>query len=122
MYAAYKDRVSFLFVYIQEAHPSDGWQMEVNEKEQVVFAQPKSDNERCDVATKCCTAMKLSMPCLVDAIDNRVDEAYAAWPERMFVVGADGKIAYAGRPGPWGFVPDEVEKWLKKNVGKPARS
>ena len=27
--------------------------------------------------------------------------------------GVDGKIAYYGGPGPGGFKPGEVEKWLK---------
>jgi type I thyroxine 5'-deiodinase len=49
-------------------------------------------------------------------MDNRVDELYAGWPERLFVIGANGRIAYAGGPGPWGFKPDELEKWLTKNL------
>jgi hypothetical protein len=36
-------------------------------------------------------------------------------------VGRDGKIAYAGGQGPWGFKPDEVADWLKANVGPPAQ-
>ena len=28
MYQRYQDRAGFLFVYIQEAHPQDGWTME----------------------------------------------------------------------------------------------
>lgn len=120
MYRDYRDRAAFLFVYIYEAHPSDAWQMPVNEKDGVVFRQPGTLAARQDVAAQCCTAMKLSMPCVVDQIDNRVDEAYAAWPERFFIIGADGRIAYAGRPGPWGFRPDEVEAWLRKNARRPA--
>lgn len=60
------------------------------------------------------------MPVLVDSIENRVDELYAAWPERLFVVGKDGRIAYAGKQGPWGFKPDEVAAWLSTHVGAPA--
>ncbi len=121
MFTRYRDRVAFLFVYIREAHPSDGWQMPTNEQENVVFAQPRTVAERRGVAQACCERMKVSMPCVVDEIDNRVDNAYAAWPERFFVVGADGRIAYAGEQGPWGFKPAEVEKWLKKHVPKTAR-
>ena len=29
------------------------------------------------------------------------------------IVDVDGKIAYTGAPGPWGFKPREVEEWLK---------
>ena len=67
-----------MFVYIREAHPTDEWQMDVNVKEGVVFAQPKSADERKSVAGKCSTSLKLSMPVVVDEIDNRVDKLYAA--------------------------------------------
>ena len=113
--------MAFYFVYIREAHASDEWQMEDNIKDDVVFAQPKEDTERKSVATSCSTRLKLSMPVLVDKIDNRVDSIFAAWPERMFVIGRDGKIAYAGKQGPWGFKPEEVAVWLKTSVGPPKK-
>jgi hypothetical protein len=119
MYRGYRDRVAFLFVYIRESHPTDGWQMPSNEKDGVLFEQPRTIRRRQEAATACCAKLKLSMTCVVDSIDNRVDDAYAAWPERMFVVTADGRIAYAGQLGPWGFKPAEVQEWLRKNVGKP---
>ena len=40
MYNTYKDRAGFLFVYIDEAHPEDGWQMDSNTEEAVVFDRP----------------------------------------------------------------------------------
>lgn len=116
MYQAYKDRVAFLFIYIREAHPEDEWQTDANIKDKVVFAQPTTRVQRVGVARKCSAALKLSMPVVVDTIDNRVDDLYAGWPERMFVVDKSGKIAVAGRQGPWGFVPGEVREWLEKNA------
>jgi hypothetical protein len=91
--------------------------MDDNVKDDVIIAQPKTDVERGTAAKSCSTKLKLSMPVLVDKIDNRVDNLYAGWPERLFVVDRDGKIAYAGLQGPWGFKPDEVADWLKANVG-----
>lgn len=116
MYQRYKDHAAFLFVYVSEAHPSDGWQMPVNEEQEVVFAQPATKARRDEIAGACCERLKLSLPCVVDTIDNAVDEAYAGWPERMFIVGADGRIVYAGRQGPFGFDVGEVEAWLERNV------
>jgi hypothetical protein len=116
MYQTYKDRVAFLFVYIKEAHPSGGWQMDINMEENVVFTDPTSLNERRGVATKCRATLRLTMPTVVDDVDNRVDDAYAGWPERMYVIDTAGRIAHAGRRGPWGFKPQEVEQWLKSNV------
>lgn len=118
MYQEYKDRVAFLFIYIQEAHPDDEWQMESNRQDGVVFAQPTSFGNRRDVARSCSKALKLKMPCLVDDMNNTVDNAYAGWPERLFIVDTDGRIAYAGKVGPWGFKPEHVRRWLRKNVGR----
>jgi hypothetical protein len=50
--------------------------------------------------------LKLSLPAVVDRADNEVNAAYAGWPDRLYVVGADGRIAFAGGPGPWEFDPD----------------
>lgn len=59
--------------------------------------------------------LKLTLPAVIDGADNKVNIAYAGWPERLYVVGTDGKIAYKGAQGPKGFKIAEVEKWLKEN-------
>jgi len=109
-------------VYIQEAHAANEWQMPDNVKEKIVVDQPATREERHAVAQRCCSALKYTMPTVVDEIDNRVDHAYAAWPERLFVVAADGKIAYVGDRGPWGYKPADVEAWLKEHVGPPRKA
>jgi len=95
--------------------------MKENVRDDVVYNKPKSFAERRAVATHCCSRMSLEMPCVVDDMENSGDALYAGWPERMFIIGADGKIAYAGEQGPWGFNPNEVELWLRKHLGQPHR-
>ena len=82
--------------------------------------QTDSAGERAANAEICLTALKLSVPTVIDRDDNKVNAAYAGWPDRLYVVGADGKVAYKGGPGPGGFKPAEVEEWLKKNTRPPA--
>ncbi len=60
--------------------------------------------------------MDLDLPFLIDSIDNDVEEKYIARPMRVFVVDADGKIAYAGAQGPFGFDEDEWEAEIKKLI------
>jgi iodothyronine deiodinase-like protein len=48
----------------------------------------------------------LTLPVFVDQMDDAVSNAFAAWPERIYVVGADGRIADVGGPGPFEFDPD----------------
>ncbi len=117
MYQTYKDRVEFLLVYIREAHPDSILFTLKDGKEQLLkVTQPKSLEQRSEVAGQCLATLKLSVPTVVDREDNKVNAAYAGWPDRMYVVGVDGRIAYQGGPGPGGFRPAEVERWLKANV------
>lgn len=107
-------------MYIREAHPSDGWQTAANVQEQVVFATPTSPAERNTVAQSCRAGLHLSIPMLIDGMDNAVETAYASWPDRLYVVGIDGKIAYKGGPGPGGFRPEEMRAtldWLLSEGG-----
>lgn len=58
----------------------------------------------------CATALNISMPTVLDKIDDRTAIAYGAFPDRIYIVNTNGKIAYKGRPGPAGFdVPEAVE-------------
>jgi hypothetical protein len=110
--------VQFYVVYIQEAHPSDGWQMEVNEREDVVYHQPTTMDERAHVADACALALDLRVPTLIDEISNEVDEAYSALPDRLYLVDAEGRIAYRSGQGPRGFLPDEFEQAISDHLGR----
>ena len=73
--------------------------------------EPITFAERSRLAAQCATAMKIErLPALVDEIDDGAGDAYAAWPDRLFLVGKDGRIAYAGGPGPRGFKPEELAR------------
>ena len=83
--------------------------------------QTDSAEKRAANAEVCVTALKLSVPTVIDREDNRANAAYAGWPDRMYVVGADGRVAYKGGPGPGGLRPAEVEAWLRQNTkSRPA--
>ena len=115
MYTQHKDRVEFLVIYIREAHPTDHdeWQQAYNLRDEILFAQPQTKEERFEVATACQIGMKISIPMLVDGIDNACNQEYTAQPDRLYIIGADGRIVYKGRPGPHGFKPEEAEEVIK---------
>jgi hypothetical protein len=87
-----------------------------NRREGIEVTQPKTYEERVKVAGECMKDLKLSIPCLVDDIANTVQKAYAGWPDRLYVVGKDGKVAFRGEPGPRGFKPADAEAALKRAV------
>ena len=101
--------MEFFVVYIQEAHPTDGWQLQINVDEAVVYAQPATEDAREHVAEACSIHLDLSIPTIIDDMDNTTDLAYSALPDRLYLVGTDGRIAYKSAPGPMGFRPDEFE-------------
>ena len=50
---------------------------------------------------------------MVDLMTNKAGTAYAAMPERLYVV-LDGKIIYEGLQGPFDYRLDEGEEYLEK--------
>lgn len=116
LYERFGRDVEFFVVYVREAHPTDGWQVPQNERQKILFAQPTTDQERRDVAGQMCSVLKLKLPTLVDRMDDKVNKAYAAWPDRLYLVGRDGRIAMQGKPGPFGFKPAELEAAIKREL------
>jgi hypothetical protein len=114
MYERYGDRAAFLTVYVKEAHPEDEWQMTSNEKESVCYKQPRSLEDRVAIANDFVKRFQYRVPLAIDPIDNPANAAYAAWPERLYIVDETGVIVYKGKPGPFGYHPEEVEEWLAR--------
>jgi len=108
----YKDRATFLGVYVREAHPDDGWHMESNVMSGVKLRQPTNFEERTAVARTCAAKLKYSMPLLVDTMDDQVGNLYSGMPARAYVIDVDGKVTYQGARGPFGFRPGEMEQAL----------
>ena len=106
MYRGYRDRASLVFVYIAEAHATDGWQMESNVDENVLIANHVTIEDRFAAAHAGVERLGLTVPVLVDRMDDTVSNVFAAWPERIYVIDANANVDYAGGPGPFEFDPD----------------
>jgi hypothetical protein len=52
------------------------------------------------------------MPVLLDDMANSADHLYGAWPERLYVLDMEGRVTYQGGKGPYGFDPEELERFL----------
>lgn len=110
----YAGAVQFVCVYIKEAHPTDGMQTLANVEEEILFAAPTTDDERADIAGVCMLRYNFSFPMLLDNMTDEAEAKYNALPERLYVVDADGRIAYKGGLGPHCFDVDEFEVAIKK--------
>ena len=120
VYARFKDQVEFFLIYVQEAHPTDGWQAQTNVEKGILYRQHQDFEEREAVAMVCSLDLHISIPLLVEEMDNVIDDAYGAAPERLYLVGKDGRVAYRGGTGPHFFDLNEWETAIEtylKNAG-----
>ena len=99
-------------VYVREAHPTDGWRMESNDRVAVATPQPRSYSERVQVARLCGRTLGLGFPMLVDTIDDAVGARYSGMPGRLYLIDREGKVAYKSGRGPFLFKPAELEQSL----------
>jgi len=91
--------------------------MDSNKKDKFVFTQPRTIDERLKLARLLPDRLKLRIPVAVDPMDARADKAFAAWPERIYVLAPGGRVVYRAAPGPFGFEPSDAERRLKKLLG-----
>lgn len=108
IYGKYKDKINFFCIYIQEAHPEDGWQVDHNIDDDVIFNQPNNMDERAEIAQACMLRLELAMPTLLDDMQNTTDQAYVALPERLYVIDTDQRVIFQCGPGPFEF---DVPAW-----------
>ena len=117
IYEDYKDHADFLTVYVREAHPTDEWQMKSNLKDDVCYAQPKTLAQRVIIANDFTKRFKFPLPFGIDDMSNAADDAYSAWPERIYIIDESGHIAYRGGIGPFNYKPEEAREWLAARYG-----
>lgn len=124
LYEKYHDRVEFIVVYIREAHPVDGWWLGggltglllrmYGSGAATDVSDPKTIQERRSVARQCKGALGYGMRTVVDEMEDGVSKSYAGHPTRLYLVGTDGRVVYAGGLGPFGFKPSELGEAIER--------
>ena len=117
LYRRFRGTANVVFVYIAEAHAVDEWQLQANVDENVLLHQHATFEDRLTAAREAVERLGLTMPVLVDGMDDAVGEAFSAWPERLYVAERGGRLAYVGGPGPFEFEPDAAEAMLAELTG-----
>lgn len=107
--ARFADTATFLTVYTQEAHPTEGgdyidYFLPINEH--------RSMTDRLEAAAELAKLEDLPGPLLVDNMRNEASRWYGSFPDRIYIV-LDGIIVYQGGVGPHGYLPHQVEEWLQ---------
>ena len=113
MVRKYGSAAVFVIVYIEEAHPSDGWMIDTQKYK---IYQHKELDDRLKAAALLNKELQgLSAHFLVDYMSNEANLAYGAVPER-FVVLENGVIKFISGKGPFNFGKDlvKLEKKLQQ--------
>ena len=126
IYQEYYQQVKFIKVYIREAHPVNGWWFGKGLSKFIIRAystkvaldlyDPETMQERRSAAEECESSLEYGISTYVDEMEDPVNKAYAAWPTRLYLIGRDGKVVYAGGLGPFGFQPAELRKAIQTTL------
>jgi hypothetical protein len=119
LYERHGDEVAFFIVYIREAHPEDGWVLAGNRREEIALVDPMTLDERAQAAGACALRLRTTIPILLDDVDDAVAAAYGGWPDRLYLIGRDGNVAFQGAVGPFGFKPDELGEAIEAELRAP---
>ena len=113
----YQGKIEFLLIYIREAHPTDGRQSPLNVREGIEISSAKDFGQKEEYASSCVRNLGIKFTTVVDNMDAQVELNYMGWPDRLYLIGKDGRIAWKGDPGPQGFQPRQLESAIMKALG-----
>ena len=105
--SSFADVADFVTVYIEEAHPSDGWAFSNNREIQT----HQHLEDRIEAAKILTREHNVTFPVVCDTMANQANFSYGGLYERLYII-QNGKIAYEGGRGPRLYFLSEVEAWI----------
>jgi hypothetical protein len=118
LYRRHSEDAAFYMIYIREAHPEEGLVLKRNRTVGISIHDPTSFEDRAAIARSCVARMGVALPVLVDEPDNEVARHYGGWPIRLYLIDRDGRVAYQGGEGPFGFKPAELDAAIEAELSK----
>ena len=82
--------------------------MQSNVQRQRCLRHPKNEEERAFVAGACVRKLGIKFPAVLDEFGNSTEQAYTGWPDRIYLIDQNGRVAFKTKPGPFGFKPDDL--------------
>jgi hypothetical protein len=90
--------------------------VDANKRDGILLETAKTFDQKVEHADSCVRNLGIRFTTVVDNLDNKVELAYAGWPDRLYLIGKDGRIAWKGEPGPKGFKPPELEAAIETEL------
>ncbi|HZL89959.1 MAG TPA: deiodinase-like protein [Pirellulaceae bacterium] len=110
LYRQYGDQVQFLLVYQREAHSVGTTPVPENDADGIAICPPQSLAERSQDCQQAGHKLSLTIPSLVDQLNDRVAYDYMSDPVRLYLVDVSGKIVFQTAQGPWSFRAQDLEQ------------
>jgi cytochrome oxidase Cu insertion factor (SCO1/SenC/PrrC family) len=111
----YGDQAGFLFVYINNRHSEPEPLQAVMADADAPFDAPVNRLARIRAGMQ---YFDLPLTCVVDADDDRVQDAYDAFPARLVIVDQADKIAFdSGSIVSSGLNPEGADAWRERHTG-----
>ncbi len=117
MQAHYTSKVQFIIVYVIEAHPvgsacpytpGEEWTSSASsDKSGNPITQPSTYQERVAQSTQMVQELGITIPVLIDEMDNPLWSTYGPAPDIAYLIGTDGRIV-------------EKEGWYEPELMKAA--
>jgi hypothetical protein len=113
LFESHKKTIDFKIVYIRDTHPVLGFRAPTNDRLNIAAEkEPKNLADREKWACEDRKKMKCTIPVVMDTFDDKTLRAYDAFPQRIYVLDKNGKVAYFSS-GLVGFDLDGVTKAVK---------
>lgn len=84
---------TFLVVYTKEAHPEGGWEVDRNKDEKISADVHKTASDRKAAANKAKQVLKITIPMMMDDMEDSAAKGLGAGENSLVVIGKDGRIA-----------------------------
>jgi phage shock protein A len=85
-------KISIYTIYTRENYPIGEWNVDRNREEGVMVEQPADLDGRLALAKQAKTTLKLTVPILMDTMDDATAKAYGGLTNAAVLVGRDGKV------------------------------
>lgn len=124
---ALSSKADFAVIYIEEAHPTDGWMydsvvhkvsqpVELHERVDCAsILQSELDEALREIESTSTGAVSIHPPIYVDTMTNSVSHAFGAVPERLAIL-YNGKMVFLGGKGPETYSVDMCRNALENLV------
>jgi hypothetical protein len=117
----YSNSVVCITIYVREAHASDEWMLDMNEKANISYPKPTSLEERTLIAKRSINElMDKDAIVYIDGVkNNAVNRAYRAVPIRICVIDTNGLLVFRTEEhGPFGYEPEKLALFLEGSFGE----